>query len=51
MPEYQKYPTAAEMPSRKQRKAKRKAIFAYNRAQGNVERRARRDARKEKANG
>lgn len=46
MPNYMAYPTTKDTPNRKQRKAKRKAIFAHNRAQGAVERRARRDARK-----
>ena len=50
MPSHQKYPTVAEMPNRKQRKANRKKIFWFNKAQAAVERRARRLARKEKAN-
>lgn len=51
MPNYQAYPTVKDTPNRKQRKSKRKAIFAHNAAQGAVERRARRAARKEKQNG
>jgi len=49
---YQAYPTVKDMPNRKHRKAKRKDTFAFNKAQGAVERKARREARKkEKANG
>lgn len=51
MPQYKPYPTVADTPNRKARKSRRKSTFEYNRAQAAVERRARRDARKEKANG
>jgi len=51
MPAYKAYPTVETTPNRKQRKSQRKNIFAYNAAQAAVERRARRDARKEAANG
>ena len=51
MPNYRAYPTVANTPNRKQRKSQRKTIFEHNRAQAAVERRARRDARKEKTNG
>jgi hypothetical protein len=50
MPAYKAYPTVADTPNRKARKARRKTTFEYNAAQAAVERRARRDARKEKAN-
>lgn len=40
------YPTALEVPNRKQRKAQRKAIFEENRLGNSAARRARRDARK-----
>lgn len=50
MPNYKAYPTVADTPNRKQRKARRRSTFAYNAAQSAVERRARRDARKEKTN-
>lgn len=52
MPNYQAYPNSENTPNRKQRKSKRKTIFAYNAAQAGVERKARRDLRKqEKQNG
>jgi hypothetical protein len=51
MPDYKPYPTVANTPNRKQRKSQRKTVFVYNAAQGAVERRARREARKEKSNG
>lgn len=51
MPRYLSYPTVKDTPNRKSRKSQRKRIFAHNQAQAAVERRARRDARKEKANG
>lgn len=51
MPQYKAYPTVKDTPNRKQRKARRRSTFAYNAAQGAVERRARREARKEAANG
>ena len=51
MPQYKPYPTVADTPNRKARKSRRKSTFEYNAAQSAVERRARRDARKEKANG
>ena len=47
MPMYKAYPTVITHPSRKQRKAQRKSVFEYNKAQAAVERRARRDARKQ----
>ena len=50
MPRYQAYPTVADTPNRKMRKSKRKAIYVANRAQAAVERKERREARKEKAN-
>lgn len=46
MPEFKKYPTATENPNRKQRKAQRKSIFAFNQAAYAEARRARRAARK-----
>lgn len=49
MPEFKKYPTATENPNRKQRKAQRKSIFAFNQAAYAEARRARRKARKEAA--
>lgn len=49
MPAFKKYPTAAENPNRKQRKAQRKNIFAFNQAAFAEARRARRAARKEAA--
>lgn len=48
MPAYKAYPTVADTPNRKQRKSRRRSTFEYNAAQANVERRARRDARKGK---
>lgn len=51
MPNYKAYPTVADTPNRKARKSRRRSTFEYNAAQASVERRARRDARKEKANG
>lgn len=51
MPKFKAYPTIANTPSRKQRKSQRKTIFEHNRVQAAVERRARREARKEKTNG
>lgn len=51
MPNYKAYPTVADTPNRKARKSRRRSTFAYNAAQAAVERKARRDARKEKANG
>lgn len=51
MPNYKPYPTVANTPNRGQRKSQRKTVFAYNAAQAAVERKARRDARKEKSNG
>lgn len=51
MPNYKAYPTVTTTPNRKQRKAQRKTVFEYNKAQAAVERRARREARKEKTNG
>lgn len=47
MPHYQAYPTVADTPNRKQRKAKRKNVFAANKSAAAEERRARRKARKE----
>lgn len=51
MPNYMAYPTVSDTPNRKARKSRRKSTFAHNKAQGAVERKARRDAREEKANG
>lgn len=48
MPNYKAYPTVADTPNRKARKSRRRSTFEYNAAQGVVERRARRDARKGK---
>lgn len=49
MPNYMPYPNATDTPSRKQRKSKRKWIFAENKYMASAERKARRLARK-KAN-
>jgi hypothetical protein len=52
MPNFRAYPTVADTPNRKQRKAQRKRVFAENQDAYGVARRARRDARrKEKTNG
>lgn len=48
MPNYLAYPTVKDTPNRKMRKGKRGSTFAHNKAQGRVERNARRAARKEK---
>lgn len=48
MPQYLAYPTVANTPNRKVRKSKRRSTFAFNKVQGNVERKARREARKGK---
>lgn len=50
MPSFLAYPNSQNTPNRKQRKAKRRSTFAHNKVQAAVERRARRDARKEKSN-
>lgn len=50
MPNYKAYPTVANTPNRKMRKSQRGSTFAHNKAQGRVERNARRDARKENTN-
>ena len=49
MPNYKSYPTVKDTPSRKQRKAKRQAIFMENKLLNNVLRKARRIARKKAA--
>ncbi len=46
MPAYKSYPTVLTVPSRKQRKAKRKDIFEFNRLQGAIERKQRQAERK-----
>lgn len=46
MPNFQAYPTVATTPNRKQRKAKRHAIFEANRIAYREARKARRAARK-----
>jgi len=46
MPLYQAYPTVANTPNRNTRKSKRRTVFAYNKAQAAIERKARRAARK-----
>lgn len=48
MPKYLAYATVENTPNRKNRKAKRRSTFAYNKAQGAIERKARREARKGK---
>lgn len=51
MPQFMAYPTVKDTHNRKQRKAKRRTIFAHNQAAYAEARRARRDARrKEKEN-
>ena len=45
-PNYKAYPTVADTPNRKQRKARRRTIFYENKLQAAVERRARQEARK-----
>lgn len=46
MPHYIAYPTAKDTPNRKQRKAKRRTIFAENKFMAKAERKALRLARK-----
>lgn len=46
MPHYIPYPTVKDTPNRKQRKAKRKNIFAENKFMAKAERKAKRLARK-----
>lgn len=47
MPHYKAYATVLDTPSRKSRKAKRRSTFEFNKKQASVERKARRDARKQ----
>lgn len=44
MPNFLAYPTAKDTPNRKQRKAKRRTVFARNKSAYAEARRARRDA-------
>lgn len=46
MPKFTAYPTVANTPNRKQRKAKRRTVFEANRVAYREERTARRAARK-----
>ena len=46
MPKYQAYPTVKDTPNRKQRKMKRKSTFNFNQNQAEIERKARREERK-----
>lgn len=51
-PNFLPYPTTKDTPNRKQRKSRRKTVFAHNQAAFAEARRVRRDARrKEKENG
>lgn len=50
MPNFMAYPTSRDTPNRKQRKAKRKTVFAHNQVAFAEARRARRDAER-KQNG
>lgn len=47
MPAFKKYPTVADGATRRQRKAAKKTVFAYNAGLYSENRRARRKARKE----
>ena len=46
MAQFLKYPSATEVPSRKSRKSRRKAIFEANKVAYRTARKARREARK-----
>lgn len=49
MPNFMAYPTVKDTPNRKQRKARRKTVFAHNKAAYAEARRARRDARRKES--